>query len=126
MNIESRIRALAKSHYWQRLFQGTKDYNGICLFENTNNLSGLQISFLYWLEIYNILYQELAHREWDILDEQVIKDDVRCDAFLYWRFKQQQKEILKYKETAKQSKSGSKAKSNQRSFKIYSGSAKGE
>jgi hypothetical protein len=125
MNIERKIRSLAKNSYWQRVFQHSRDIASIGLFENEKNLSGLQILFLYWLEVYNVLYKELAQREWDILDEHVIKDNIRCDAFLYWRHQEQHKELAKYKQDMKKTNHKVKNPDTQRNFSIYSGGVKG-
>ena len=54
MNLESAIRKLAKSVYWQSAYKASKE-NGIKLFDNDTNLSGLQIIFLYWLSLYDFL-----------------------------------------------------------------------
>lgn len=126
MRIEKVLRHLAQSSYWQRLYKASKDCYGIQLFENQSNLTGIQMMFLYWLEVYELLYKELAQKEWDILDEAVIQDDLRCDAFLYWRMKQNQKEYMKYKEDSKKMSKGTKAKGNQQQFAIYNGSRKGK
>jgi len=125
MRIENILRQLAKSTYWQRIYRASKEGQGIHLFDNMSNLTGIQMAFLYWLEVYEMLYKELAQKEWDILDENVINDPIRCDAFLYWRMKQHQKEYMKYKEDIKKTKTGSRAKANQRQFSIYNGSRKG-
>ncbi|KKK73541.1 hypothetical protein LCGC14_2892790, partial [marine sediment metagenome] len=40
---------------------------------------------------------ELAQLEWENLDLQVIENNDRCDAFLYWRSKHIEKQIRKSK-----------------------------
>jgi hypothetical protein len=105
MNIEEKVRNLAKSSYWQSLYNSVKDCNGLSLFENTSNYSGIQILFLYWLKIYNLLYEELYTKEWPNLHEKMILDNIHCDAFLYWRGKELERRIFKYKEEERKSKS---------------------
>lgn len=117
MRLEKHIRQLAKSGYWQTIYNSSKTCSGVNLFINTSNFSGLQVLFLYWLRIYNMLYNELTQLSWDNLDEQVIKDDDRCDAFLYWRSKQIEKDIRKMKKDNR--KSASKKKTL--GMPIYSG-----
>ena len=56
MNYHAQIRKLARSKYWQELYNASKDLNNISLFNNTTNFSGLQVEFLYWLRVYNMLY----------------------------------------------------------------------
>lgn len=120
MNIHSQIRKLARSSYWQEIYKSSKEINGISLFENNYNFSGLQYLFLYWLRIYNMLYTELSEKEWTILDEQVIETDWRCDCFLYWRSKEIEKKIKQYKiDSAK----GNKKKSG---IPIWDGKPKGK
>ena len=98
MFLEIEIRKLAKSFYYQSLYASAKDVANITLFENTKNISGIQMIFLYWLRIYSMLFKELAEKEWINLDEEVINDNLRCDAFLYWRSKKIEKDLYVHKE----------------------------
>lgn len=86
-SIEKQIRRLARSSYWQNIYRASKEVFGVKLFENTSNFSASQYSFLYWLRIYDLLYTELSQHEDDFLSEEVIKDDIRCTAYLYYRNK---------------------------------------
>ncbi len=115
MKLEEQIRQLAKSQYWQEIYNSSKKCSGIYLFENRSNFSGIQYLFLYWLRVYNMLYDELYQLEWENLDEEVLEDNDRVDAFLFWRSKEQQKQIRKNKKEEK--KPGRKEKG----FKIFSG-----
>ncbi|MCK9542832.1 MAG: hypothetical protein M0R03_12465 [Novosphingobium sp.] len=101
MNFEKEIRKLARSTFWQNLFQGSKELSNMALFFNTSNFSGLQILFIYWLKVYHSIYEDFYSKEYDFLDEELINDNVRCDAFLYWRQKKHESERLKYKEEEK-------------------------
>ena len=116
MFLEQQIRKMARSNYYQRIYQASKDCYGIRLFKNVDNLSGLQTLFLFWLRTYSMLYEELGNLEYENLDDQVIKDDDRCDAFLYWRSKKIEKDIRKSKREEKKAnrKTGNK-------MKIFSG-----
>lgn len=95
MDIEQQIRSLAQSSYWQEIYNTSKNCSNIQIFNNVNNFSGVQYLFLYWLKVYSMLYDELYSLEWRNLDKQVIKDNDRCDAFLYYRRKEQEKRIRK-------------------------------
>lgn len=103
MRLEAHIRYLARNSYWQEIYHASKNCSGIHLFNNQTNFSGLQSLFLYWIRVYAMLYQELIQLDWDNLDEQVIKDNDRCDAFLYWRSKQIEKDVRKMKREQKKS-----------------------
>lgn len=97
MKLETEIRQLARSTYWQEIYNASKNGSNIQLFKNGFNFSGVQYLFLYWLRVYSMLYDELYSMEWQNLDEAVIKDEIRCDAFLYYRRKHQEKELKKAK-----------------------------
>lgn len=117
MNIENYIRSLARSSYYQQIYRSSKECNGISLFENSTDISGLQSIFLYWLKVYDMIYNELANKDWSNLDLDVINDDDRLTAFIYWRSKEIEKENYKQKKEEKKSK----MKAGQRSFNIYKG-----
>jgi hypothetical protein len=115
MKLEEQIRTLARNSYWQEIFSSSQKCSGIQLFENQSNFSGIQYLFLYWLKVYYMLYNELYSFEWENLDEEVLKDNDRCDAFLYWRKKEQEKRIRKNnREERKNRKKSGK-------FNIFSG-----
>lgn len=98
MTIESILRKLARSHYWQSLYNSSKSLNGVKLFENDSNFSGLQVQFLNWLRIYDMLYDELHKFESPYLTEKVIEDNDRCDAYLYYRRKNIERDWKKHRE----------------------------
>lgn len=79
------IRTLARSTKWQTLYARAKEMN-IQLFENVTDYSAIQIEFLYWLELYHSLYMDLGMNE-PYISENVIKDDIRVDAYVLWRSK---------------------------------------
>ena len=116
MKLEEQLRQLARSSYWQEIYHSSKSCSGIYLFENQTNFSGIQYLFLYWLHVYSMLYEELGKLEWENLDEKVIKDDDRTNAFLYWRSKNIEKDIRKAKIEERKSK-----KKTGNTMKIFSG-----
>lgn len=118
MNIETIIRKLARSVYWQNIYKSSKEIGSIQLFENITNFSGLQSLFLFWLSIYETLYIELNQKEWKYLDEKVINDDIRCDAFLYWRGQIREQELLKNKREQQVNKLNFKEKGNVSTFNV--------
>jgi len=104
MNYDTLIRKLARSEYWQTLYSTAKEIGTIRLFDNDSNYSSLQSLFLYWLRVYNLLYTELAQKEWKFLDEDVINNDIRCDAFLHWRNIEKEKQLFTHKQNEKVNK----------------------
>ncbi len=97
MKLETEIRQLARSTYWQEIYNSSKNGSSIRLFNNGSNFSGIQYLFLYWLRVYSMLYDELYSMEWYCLNDAVLKDDIRTDAFLYYRRKKQEEELKKAK-----------------------------
>lgn len=93
--MEQTLRQLARSSYWQSKYSASKDLNCFALFTNLNNFSGLQLYFLNWIKVYNMLYSELDQLADNYLSENVIKDDDRCDAYLYYRRKKIESEWKK-------------------------------
>ena len=95
------IRKLARSVYWQNCYSNAKSLGFISLFNNNKNLTKIQILFLHWLNIYNSLFQDLANEE-DYLSEAVIEDEIRADAYLYWRRKAKDKPAKKKEDTSEE------------------------
>ena len=86
MNHESQLRQLARTNHYQSLFRASKELN-IQLFENEKNFSGLQVQFLHWLKVYDMLYEELSKHEDDYLTEAVINSEFRTNCYLIYRNK---------------------------------------
>jgi len=114
--LEKELRKIARSTYWQNLFQSSKELSNICLFSNNMNFSGIQVLFLYWLKVYSSVYEDLNNKEYDFLDEDLIKDDVRLDSFLYWRSKKHEAERLKYKKEEESRKYNKNSKSGNKTY----------
>lgn len=89
MRIELYLRKLAITNYWQLLYKNAKDI-GIPIFDNKENLSGIQLIFLYWLNLYSQLYENMGEDEF--LNEKVIENPIRLDAYLYLKKVERQKE----------------------------------
>lgn len=84
--IETIIRKLARTNKYQSLYARAKELHNIALFRNKHDLSKIQIVFLQWLQIYHSLFQDLAVKE-NYISEEVIKNDIRTDAYLLYRSK---------------------------------------
>ena len=78
------LRRLARSSYWQTIYNNAKEIGTIKLFENDCDFSAVQIIFLRWLNIYSALYTDLAFDE-DYISEKVINNDILCDAYLKYK-----------------------------------------
>jgi len=99
MNLKT-LRNLAKSEKLQALYRRAKESNLIRLFKNNFDLSKIQEWFLYWLEVYHLLYKDLAENK-PYISEEVIQNNIRTDAYLLLRAsgdldktkKKQQKDI---------------------------------
>ena len=91
---EKLLRKLAREYKYQTLYSRAKELGTVKLFKNNLDFTGLQSRFLDWLEIYNSLYTDLAMHEKNI-DEDVINDDLRAEAYLLWKREQRKKENKK-------------------------------
>ena len=83
MNLEI-LKKIARSNEYQLLYNRAKEIGTLRLFKNDSDLSRIQILYLYFLEMYSILYQDL-NAQVEFLDETVIEDDLRCEAYLLYR-----------------------------------------
>ena len=101
MNIETELRKLARSDYWQALYNISKANPSISLFKNSTDLSTLQIRFIQFLNIYNMLYTELSQKESVYLTDKVIKNDNRCNAYLHYRTQKIEQEWFKHQQDKK-------------------------
>jgi hypothetical protein len=99
------IRKLAQQPQYQILYARMKDVPQLKLFENTTDLSNLQIEFLYWLETYHQLYQQLAAKE-KHLTKKVIEDNIECDAYLYYKDNVKEKDLKEEERRGKPNLSG--------------------
>lgn len=95
--LDNKLRALAKSTYYQNLYGVFKDGTGVQLFDNTFNFSGIQVRFIYWCSVYDMLYEELLKHEEKVLTMAVIEDNYRTDAYLVYRNKKHDFLFKKYK-----------------------------
>lgn len=91
------LRTLAKSNYYQILYNRAKELN-ISLFENKSDFSLIQVNFFSWLEAYSSLFTDLALGE-EYLDKDVINDELRVEAyFLLKKKKRKEKNKGEFKQ----------------------------
>ena len=98
MNCSKQLRKLAKSNKYQMIYENAKELSSIKMFHNSEDLSQLQLTFLYWLSVYNSLNVDLACKKPNI-SQAVIDDELRAEAYLLWRKENRNKTK---KETEKQ------------------------
>ena len=78
------LKKLTRSSKWQVLYNRAKELGTLRLFKNDIDLTKVQIWMLYFLEMYNSLYMDLAMNE-EYISEEVISDDLRCEAYLLYK-----------------------------------------
>ena len=78
------LQNLCKSSEYQILYHRAKDIGSLHLFENNRDLSKLQILYLYYLELFAVLFQDLNMQE-KYISEEVINDPIRREAYLLYR-----------------------------------------
>jgi len=78
------LKKLARSNEWQLLYSRAKELGTLRLFKNDTDLTKAQIWMLYLLEMFSSLYLDLAMKE-NYISEEVIEDDLRCEAYLLYR-----------------------------------------
>lgn len=80
------LRELSHSLESQILYARLKDGMPIEFFENKKDFTTLQISYMFWLELYHGLYTSLSMNPY-YLNQDVINNEIRCDAYLKHRVK---------------------------------------
>lgn len=78
------LKRLAKSDKWQIVYDKSKKLGSLRLFNNTSDLSKVQIYFLHLLGIYDILFTDLFMKK-DYMDESILNDELRIEAYLLLR-----------------------------------------
>ena len=83
------IRKLAKNNKSLNLFSASKEINGIRLFHNEIDLSKIQNIFINYLYFYYNLNQDISMGE---VTENILKSEIREDAYCIWKSKNKNKE----------------------------------
>lgn len=87
--INSTLRELAKSNYWQTLYSSSKEMAGIKIFKNELEFTKLQVEFLNYLSFYYSLNIDIYVGEVD--RDIVSKSFIREDAYMYYKSKKKDK-----------------------------------
>jgi len=88
--MEKFVRKLAKSYQYQFLYRRAKEMSNINLFYNNIDFSRLQLLFLKWLQIYNVLYDDLQMKK-SYISQEVIDDEMRTEAYLLYKSQEEEK-----------------------------------
>lgn len=78
------LQNLCKSNEHQIYYHRVKEIGSLRLFDNDRDLSKLQIMYLYYLELFSVLFQDLNMQE-QYISEEVINDPIRREAYLLYR-----------------------------------------
>ena len=78
------LQKLARSNTAQTIYRHIKEIGSLRLFNNDTDLSHIQVLYLYYLSMYESLYTDLSMGE-ALISEEVIKDDLRCEAYLLFK-----------------------------------------
>ena len=92
------IRKLAKNNKNLNLFSASKELNGVRLFRNDIDLSKIQNLFINYLYFYYNLNQNISTGE---VSKDVLKSEVREDAYSVWQSKREKKDIEDKKDNNK-------------------------
>ncbi len=82
MDIYKSIRKLAKRITSQNLYAYTKELGGIRLFYNEVNLSKPQQFYLYYLNFYDVINNDISAHH---ISKYVFNSDIIEDAYMKWR-----------------------------------------
>ena len=77
------LRKLARSIKYQNAYNNAEKF-GLNIFKNKFDISDAQNYFLYWCAVYNSLYEDMAMNE-AYINEEVMNDDLRTDAYLVYK-----------------------------------------
>ena len=85
-DIHARLRKLAKRNDYQTVYSFSKE-SPIWVFQNRENFSSIQITFLTYLSFYNSIQMDIYMGE---IDERILTDPIYEDAYCYYRNQQRQ------------------------------------
>lgn len=87
------LKVLARTIYWQSIYAHFKEGN-LQLFENVRDLTSIQIEFLYLLSCYYSIITDVGA---GLVDEAVLKNSIRIEAYSYYKNKKLRDEQQKIK-----------------------------
>lgn len=96
-DIQSLVRQLAKSDYYQNIYALSKERSYFKLFKNEDEFTDLQIMFLKYLNFYSTIFTDIALGD---VTEIILKDFIYEDAYIMYK---NRSETGKLKESKKNS-----------------------
>ena len=81
MEIDSALRTLAKTNYYQTIYANAKDFS-LRLFDDTDRISDMQIRFLNYIGFYSMIYTDIALGD---IEDIIFKDMIYEDAWSYYK-----------------------------------------
>jgi len=90
----SELRRLAKTDYYQSMYTASKEL-GLQLFRNNTDLTKMQLWFLAYMSIYNVINTDIAMGE---IGERVLENEIYEDAYLIYKKKQFTKDLKAHKQ----------------------------
>lgn len=85
------LRELAKNDYYQSLYSSCKEL-GLQLFNNTTDLTRIQLWFLSYMSIYSVINMDIALGE---ISDRVMDNVIYEDAYMFYKKRINAKEIKK-------------------------------
>jgi hypothetical protein len=94
MDVQSSLRKLAKSDYFQNIYNLSKERGYFRLFKNEDDFTDLQITFLKYLNFYNTIFTDIALGD---VTEIVLNDFMYEDAYIMYKNKADTKKLKENK-----------------------------
>ncbi len=83
------LRELAKNDYYQSLYSSAKEL-GLQLFENTSDLTRIQLWFLSYMSLYSVINMDIALGE---ISDRVLENVIYEDAYMLYKKKTNIKDV---------------------------------
>jgi len=88
------LRKLAKTDYYQSMYASAKEL-GLQLFDNSTDLTKVQLWFLSYMSMYNSINMDIALGE---ISDRVLENEVYEDAYMVYKKKQFTKDMKTHKQ----------------------------
>lgn len=102
MTINSSLRKLAKSTYYQNIFYSSKELHNIQLFRNKCDFSQIQTMFLNYLYMYDSINKDILLGD---VTSKVLNSEIYEDAYWLWKTSKDKKNTKDNKKKTKKGQS---------------------
>jgi len=99
---ESILSMMARSDYYQTLYREYRE-GRLEIFKNRTELTGLQVAFLKWLEIFHIIKEDIINKE-PCAFKDIVNSPMRVQAYLVYKFNKRNKSSTGNKRKRKDTK----------------------